>query len=42
MEILREELYRRVWERPVAVLAKEYEISDVDLVNRWFSFSENM
>lgn len=31
MEILREELYRRVWEQPVAALAKEFDISDVGL-----------
>lgn len=31
MEILREELFRRVWEQPVAVLAKEFDISDVGL-----------
>lgn len=29
MKISREELYRRVWEKPVRTLAKEFDISDV-------------
>lgn len=31
MEISRDELYRRVWETPMVVLAKEFDISDVGL-----------
>ena len=31
MKISREELYRRVWESPMTVLAKEFNISDVGL-----------
>lgn len=31
IRITREELYRRVWERPVSVLAKEFGVSDVGL-----------
>lgn len=31
MKISREELYRKVWEKPVTHLAKEMDISDVGL-----------